>query len=58
MLMEVCLTGGMNASYESTYEAASKVLAILDTDESGSIEPEELSVWISEGMNLSPEVSL
>ena len=39
----------MSASYETTYEAASKVLAILDTDMSGSIEPEELVVWITEG---------
>ena len=35
MLMEVCLSGGMSAGYEETYEAAEKVMMILDTDNSG-----------------------
>jgi Ca2+-binding EF-hand superfamily protein len=55
MLMEVCLTGGMSSGYEATYDAAAKVLNILDTDGSGSIEPNELSTWVREGMTLSPE---
>ena len=42
MLMEVCLSNGMNAGYEETYEASEKVLTILDNDNSGSIEPDEL----------------
>ena len=55
MLMEVCLSGGMSTGYEATYEAAEKVLDILDTDKSGSIEPEELTAWVREGLTLSPE---
>lgn len=55
MLMEVCLTGGLSTGYEATYDAAAKVLDILDTDGSGSIEPEELVTWVREGMTLSPE---
>ena len=47
MLMEVCLTGGLSTGYEATYDAAAKVLDILDTDGSGSIEPEELITWVS-----------
>ena len=55
MLMEVSLSSGKNSSYDATYDAASQVLKILDTDASGTLEPGELATWVVEGMKLTPD---
>lgn len=54
MLLELCLSQGRDTDHGTATTAATKVLAIMDADDSGTLEPEEMASWLREGLTLTP----